>query len=93
MTEENIGSLIVHKIIEHEGTVISQIYPNFVFEIDRSSVLAQFRSDVKRKIEDIYIRHQYCISQADHDAVVAAGGMVTITKAQFLSKLIDKMAT
>ena len=90
--EVQIGDQITRKIIEKGGTVISQIYPNFVFEIERSDILTRFRADVKRRMEQTYMRHQYGISQADHDAIVAAGGIVTMTKAEFLGKLIDKMA-
>jgi len=91
-TEAQIGDQITRKITEKGGTVISQIYPNFVFEIERSDILTRFRADVKRRMEQTYMRHQYGISQTDHDAIVAAGGIVTMTKAEFLAKLIDKMA-
>ena len=72
--------------------MISQIYPAFIFTIEKSDILTKFRADVKRRLEQTYMRHQYGISQADHDAIVAAGGIVTMTKAEFLGKLIDKMA-
>ena len=91
-TELQISQTITRKITERGGTIISQVYPNFVFEIERSDILTRFRTDVKRRMEQTYMCHQYGISQADHDAIVAAGGIVTKTKAEFLSKLIDKMA-
>jgi hypothetical protein len=90
-TEIQIGNLIVGKITERGGMMLSQIYPNFIFTIDRAILLARFRADVKFRTEQIYIRHQYSISQADHDTIIAAGGIVTITKAAFLSKVINKM--
>ena len=91
-TEIQIAQTITHRITGKGGTVVSQVYPNFVFTIERSDILTRFRADVKRRIEQTYLRHQYGISQADHDAIVAAGGIVTWTKAEFLSKLINKMA-
>ena len=95
MTQEEIeayiGNLITRKIVEKGGTIVTQVYPNFVFEINRSDILTRFRADVKRRLEQTYMRHRHGISQADHDAIVAAGGIVTMTKAEFLSKLIDKM--
>ena len=91
-TETQISQTITRKITEKGGTLISQVYPNFVFEIERSDILTRFKADVKRRMEQTYMRHQYGISQADHDAIVAAGGIVTMTKAEFLGKLIDKMA-
>ena len=91
-TETQISQTITRKITEKGGTLISQVYPNFVFEIECSDILTRFKADVKRRLEQVYMRHQYGISQADHDAIVAAGGIVTWTKAEFLAKLIDKMA-
>jgi len=91
-TEPQISDQITRKITEKGGTLISQVYPNFVFEIERSDILTRFKADVKRRMEQTYMRHQYCISSSDHDSIVAAGGIVTMTKAEFLGKLIDKMA-
>ena len=91
-TELQISQTITRKILERGGTVISQIYPTFVFEIERSDLLTRFRADVKRRMEQTYMRHQYGISSSDHDTLVAAGGIVTMGKAEFLGKLIDKMA-
>ena len=84
--------MIIRKVEEQGGTVLSAGSLNCVFTIKRSDILTRFRADVKRRIEQTYMRHQYGISQADHDAIVAAGGIVTWTKAEFLGKLIDKMA-
>lgn len=91
-TEAQISQTITSKITERGGTVVAQIYPDFIFTIERSNILTKFRADVKRRVEQVYMRHQYGISQADHDAIVAAGGIVTMTKAEFLGKLINKMA-
>ena len=91
-TELQISQTITRKITEKGGTLISQVYPNFVFEIERSDILTRFRADVKQRLEQTYMRHQYSIPQTDHDTIVAAGGIVTWTRAEFLSKLIDKMA-
>ncbi|MCU0589853.1 MAG: hypothetical protein MUC33_01315 [Desulfobacterales bacterium] len=90
--EALIGERVNRKVTERGGTVISQVYPNFTFKIERRDILTRFRQDVKRCMEQVYIRHQYGISQTDHDAIMAAGGIVTMTKAEFLSKLINKMA-
>jgi hypothetical protein len=84
--------MVIRKVEEQGGTVLSAGSLNCVFTIERLNILTRFRADVKRRMEQTYMRHQYGISQADHDAIVAAGGIVTWTKAEFLSKLIDKMA-
>ena len=84
--------MIIRKVEEQGGTVLSAGSLNCVFTIERPDILTRFKVDVKQRMEQTYMRHQYGISQADHDAIVAAGGIVTMTKAEFLSKLIDKMA-
>jgi hypothetical protein len=91
-TELQITNTITRRITERGGTVISQVYPNFIFEIDRSDILTRFRADVKQRMEQTYMRHQYSISSADHDSIISAGGIVTWTRSEFLSKLINKMA-
>jgi hypothetical protein len=83
---------VVQKIIQRGGTVTAQDATTVTFELNRSDLVTKFRNDVKRRMEQVYMRHQYAISNVDHDAIVAAGGLVTMTKAEFLSKLIDKMA-
>ena len=90
--EAFIGERVNQKVTERGGTVTAVAYPAFTFEIERSDILTRFRADVKRRLEQVYMRHQYGISQADHDAIVAAGGIVTMTRSEFLGKLIDKMA-
>lgn len=90
--ELRITKQVSKRIVDNGGTIVSQSYPNFNFTITRATVLSKFKQDVKLRAQKYYMRHRFCISQADYDAVVAAGGIVTITKAQFLSKIIDKMA-
>jgi hypothetical protein len=90
--EEAFGIRVERKITEIGGTLVSYDFPIAVFTIERSDILTRFRADVKRRMEQTYMRHQYGISQADHAAIVAAGGVVTMTRAEFMGKLIDKMA-
>jgi len=90
--EDTKPASVLEKIEQQGGTVTTIAHPSYTFTIERGSILSKFREDVKRRLEQVYMRHQYGISQADHDAIVAAGGIVTMTKAEFLAKLIDKMA-
>lgn len=90
--EALIGERVNRKVTERGGAITAVAYPAFTFTIERSDILTRFRQDVKRRMEQVYMRHQYGIPQADHDAIVAAGGIVTMTRAEFLGKLIDKMA-
>ena len=90
--EDTQPETVIQKIEQRGGTVTVIAHPSYTFTIERSNILSKFRADVKLRAERIYTRHRYGISQANHDAIVAAGGIVTMTKAEFLSKLIDKTA-
>jgi hypothetical protein len=92
MTEEQISQQIESKIGRQGGTLTDSSYPVFTFTIERSNVLTKFREDVKRKIEQVYTRHRFSISSADVDTIISNGGMMTLTRAQVLAKLKDKMS-
>lgn len=83
---------VISRITERGGTIISNAFPVVVFEIERSDIFQRFRADVKRKAEQVYKRHRYAVDASEVDAVIAAGGMVTITAQQLASRLRDKMA-
>jgi hypothetical protein len=89
--EQQIGGQMDMHIKMRGGAMTAVAYPVFTFTIERSAILLKFREDVKRKLEQVYTRHQYHVADADVDTIIAAGGVVTITKAQFLTKLKDKM--
>jgi hypothetical protein len=95
-TQEQIEAMITRQVTDaiemRGGTVTAQAYPVFTFEIERSAVLTKFREDVKGKLEETFTRHRFHMSEAEVDTVIAVGGVVTITRTQFLSKLKDKMA-
>lgn len=91
--QDNIQfSHILAAISSRGGTIISNNYPTAVFDIERNAIAARFRQDVKQKAETIYKRHQYSISASDVDAIIAAGGVITMSRAEFLSKLINHLA-
>jgi hypothetical protein len=78
--------------IEEQGGVVGTIAETTIqFTIERPVVLQKFRSDVKRALETTYKRHQHSISSTDLDTVVAAGGIVTVSKSVFLSKIINHL--
>jgi hypothetical protein len=80
------------RIIEEQGGIVGTITETTVqFTIERSVVLQKFRSDVKRALETTYKRHQHSISSTDLDAVVAAGGIVTVSRSVFLSKIMNHL--
>jgi hypothetical protein len=87
------ADVITRRIESRGGTVTLADHPGYTFTVERSDILTRFKSDIRERLEQVYLRHRYCISIADHDAIVAAGGMVTISKAAFLGKIVDKLET
>ena len=85
--------VVIRKVEEQGGTVLSAGALNCVFTINRSDILTRFKADVKRRLEQTYKRHQYSISQSDLDAIIAAGGIVTVSRSVFLSKIIDHLVS
>jgi hypothetical protein len=78
--------------IEEQGGIVGTITETTIqFTIERSVVLQHFRDDVKRRLETTYKRHQHSISITDLDAVVSAGGIVTVSRSVFLSKIINHL--
>ena len=85
-------AMVASKIEEQGGTVLSAGALNCVFTINRSDILSRFRADVKRRLEQVYMRRQYYFLPSQVDAVIAAGGRITVTKAQLVSALQNKLA-
>lgn len=81
--------MVVQKIEERGGNVLSAGALNAVFEIERSDILTRFREDVKQRIEQVFMYQQYRIDQDTMDAAVAAGGTLTLTKAELLASIVD----
>ena len=93
ITDENIKvQEVKQRIEERGGTIISADYPVGVFEIERSDILQRFRDDVKHKAENVYMMQQHRINEATMDAAVAAGGTLTLTRAQLLAAIRDMAA-
>lgn len=92
ITDETLKeNAVVRAIQEKGGTIISNNYPQIVFDIERNDIVTRFRQDIKEKAEQVYKRHQYSISENEVDAIIAAGGIVTMTRAKLLGKLINHL--
>lgn len=89
--EHIIPEDVIRRIGTRGGTFVNVSGRTVTFDIERSDILQRFRDEVKQKAEHVYTRHRYGISSADVDAVISAGGIVTMTRAEFLAKLKDKM--
>jgi hypothetical protein len=89
VNESTKVAAVSQRVVQQGGTVIETTATTVRFNLERSVVLAKFRSDVKHALEKVYKRHRYSISSAAVDAIIAAGGVVTYTKAQLLAAVID----
>lgn len=90
--DETLKANAVIRAIESKGgAIVSNNYPQIVFEIERNNIVTRFRSEIKQKAEQVYKRHQYSISETEIDAIVAAGGIVTMNRAELLGKIINHM--
>jgi hypothetical protein len=82
---------ISSRITEREGTIVSSDHQTFIFDIERSSLFAKFKTDIKAKSEKIFCRRKYCFLPTDVDTAISMGGTVTLTKAQILSRIKNKL--
>lgn len=56
----------------------------------RDDVFSAFKEDVEHKTNRVECRRRYHLSEADVDTVLGMGGEITLTKAQLISKLLNK---
>lgn len=92
VTDQTLKENAVIQAIESKGgTIVSNDFPIIVFDIERNDITARFRDDLKQKAEQVYKRHQYSISEALVDQIVAAGGIITMTRSELLAALINHL--
>jgi hypothetical protein len=90
MIDASIAIAVVSRQVVDRGGLVTETTANTVrFTLERSVVLTAFRADVKLALEKVYKRHRYSISESAVDAIIAAGGIVTRTRAQLLAAIID----
>jgi hypothetical protein len=82
---------VIGTIIDRSGTIISSAHPVYIFDIERSVVLEKFKMDVKNKIERIYCRRQFYVTEAVVDYIVNQGGIISVTKTQLLNYIKNKL--
>jgi hypothetical protein len=72
-------------IVERGGTVTGANVGNhtITFEMDRQDVRDAFQNDVKQRVEAMVVRRKFHIGEAAVQAIEAAGGMLTISIAQY----------
>ncbi len=84
--------MVTYKILERGGAIVSAAHPVYTFTIERRTILQSFRSDIKRKAEQVYMYQQHRINEATMGAAVAAGGYLTLTKAELLAAIRNMAA-
>jgi len=74
------------EVVSHLGSVIT-------FTVSRARVRQEFLDDIKASIDKIEVRQKrYYIGTGATDAVIIAGGVITVTLVEFLSYLNDRVA-
>ena len=87
MNEAQITQMVTRRVQERGGAIVGVEYPAFTFEIERGVILQKFCEDVKRRGEQTYRRRRFRLSEAQADAIAAAGGFVKMMKAQLVSAI------
>ena len=82
---------IIRKIRERGGVIVSSTDKVITFDINRSDIFTKFKEDVKLRLENNYCRRKYYFTSAQVDTVIAAGGVITLTKTQLLNALKNKL--
>jgi len=85
------GELVRNKIIQVGGTIVSSEHPIWIFDIERNTIFQHFKRDIKEKAERRFKRRQFRLTESQADAIATAGGIVTRTKAQLASAMINGM--
>jgi len=92
VTDETLKENAVVRAIESKGgTIVTNTFPIIIFDIKRNDIVSRFRSDIKQKAEQVYKRHQYSISEALVDQIIATGGIITMTRSELLAALINHL--
>jgi len=75
------------------GIVVNNDTTNkiMVVDFDRTDATNRFKRWLKERIEDIQARRRFCVPANLIDQVVRQGGIITVTKTQFLNYLRDKL--
>jgi len=89
------AEIVAARIVER-GCVITANQPaqsRITFTCGRDLVFQAFKLDVKSRVDRTYARRKWRVTQAAIDAIIAAGGTITVTRDQMLdlwhSRLTD----
>lgn len=77
---------VSEKIVE-QGRAVTAIQPSqsrVTFTCTRTNAFQLFKADVKSKLDGVYARRKWRVTQAAVDAALAGGGSLTVTRDQML---------
>lgn len=80
--QNNVASAIVNRGCTVTGSIPAQ--SRMTFTCTRQNVYSQFKADVQQKVNGIYARRKWRVTQAAIDAIVANGGTLVLTRDQLL---------
>jgi len=82
--------LIKQFLRHHNATVLSNDATSVSFTYTRAEARARIRAALKEAAEgEVVVRRRFYLKPAAVDAIVAAGGIMTATKTQFLNNIIN----
>jgi hypothetical protein len=89
------GKAVEAAIAAKGGALVSHDTENkiVVYQMTRADARAEFERDVYAKLHRVYKRRRFAFSEADVDAALLAGGVVTLTAQQAQAALIDGMTS
>jgi hypothetical protein len=86
------SAAMLAKVMDVAGESVSKVGSAEVFEVSTDKVLEKIQRETKERCEQTYLYQQHRIDKATMDAAVAAGGMLTLTKAELLAAIVDAAA-
>jgi len=91
VTLDEFEEQFARAVTEHGGTVVSNSGGVIVFDLNRDTVINAFRDDVKESVTNTVCRRQKYLDPAFVDAIIAAGRVMTVTGAQVLGYVRDRL--
>jgi hypothetical protein len=90
--KDQIKNAMQEWVSQMGGTVNAFSSNSMTFDIPKPVNLQELKADFDDKFKDVLDIRRYYFGADAVNAGIAAGGQITLTKAQALAKLIDKLA-
>jgi len=92
MTDQEFVESVSQRVMEHGGTVISNIGDVITFDIGRDVVIQQVREEIQHQVEDTICRRRMYLDPIYADQIIAAGRVLVATPAQVASYVRNRQA-